>query len=297
VPTAEIVSDQLPFGEGPVWCPDGTVVCVSVSHGELRRIDPETGTTTVIAATAGGPNGAALASDGSFLVTQNGGIDFKALGHIENPPEMRPVRSGIQRVWPDGRVETVPTPPMHKPNDLVVAQDGTVYFTDPDTFPGSPDRVARVVALRTDGTTDVVADGFVYTNGIGIDPNGTSLVVIEDEGLLRLHDLGRGDHEWLVPARGAADAWGDGFCLDVEGRYYVGSKAGNGIRVVEPDGTEVDFLGLPGTGFVTNCCFGAVDRRTLFATESRGGRLVAWEGMPSTGLPVHEWPAPPAGAS
>ena len=137
----------------------------------------------------------------------------------------------------------------------------------------------------------MVADGFVYTNGIAIDPDGTSLVVIENEGLLRLHDLGRGEQEWLVPGRGAAHAWGDGLCLDLDGRYYVAAKAGNGIRIVEPDGTEVDFLALPGTGFVTNCCFGGTDLRTLFATEAHGERLVAWEAMPTPGLRVHPWPA------
>ena len=44
---------------------------------------------------------------------------------------------------------------------------------------------------------------------------------------------------------------------------------------------------LPGDGLVTNCCFGGHDLRTLFVTEGMPGRVVAFEGMPTPGLPVH----------
>ena len=35
--------------------------------------------------------------------------------------------------------------------------------------------------------------------------------------------------------------------------------ADHGIRVLDPDGTEVDFLAIPGRGVTTNCCFGGED--------------------------------------
>jgi gluconolactonase len=289
--SAEVVTDAVPFGEGPVWCPDRTIVCVSVSHGDVRRVDPSTGTVEVLAETAGGPNAAVLATDGSFVVTQNGGIDFVNLGHMKEgvAPPLRPMTPGIQQAWPNGRVAYLSTEPMLAPNDLVVARDGTIYFTDPGCFPPVRDRVARIMAMDTDLTFRVVADGFRYVNGIAIDPDGTSLVVIEDEGLLRIPNLGRGERQWVVRRLGPAG--GDGFAIDVDGRYYVASKSANGIRVLETDGSEVEFLGLGGEGFVTNCCFGGDDLRTIFATEARGNRMVVWEGMPTAGLAMHEWPA------
>ena len=45
-----------------------------------------------------------------------------------------------------------------------------------------------------------------------------------------------------------------------------------------------------GTGLVTNCCFGGADLRTLFVTEGIPGSVVAFEGMPTPGLPVHPVP-------
>ena len=79
---------------------------------------------------------------------------------------------------------------------------------------------------------------------------------------------------------------GDGFCLDAEGRFYVASTIEHGIRVVDPDGTILDFLPIAGEGLTTNCCFGGDDLRTLFVTDAIPGDLVAFEGMPTPGLPL-----------
>jgi gluconolactonase len=288
---AEVVTDQVPFGEGPVWCPDGTLVCTSVSHGALFRVRPDTGRTSLLSDTGGGANGAALGSDGSFVVAQNGGIDLVSMGHIKEAPPVRFIRPGLQWAHPGGSVEYLTTEPMQAPNDLVVAVDGSVFFTDPGPV-GIQGNVARIVAYRPDGSTEVVASGFSYVNGIALDPDGTTLVVVEDHvHLTRFFDLGAGEREMAVPDIG--ETGGDGFCLDIEGNYYVAVRRGNGIRVFDADGKELDFLELePGNAFVSNCCFGGADGRTLFATDARRGRVVAWEGMPHAGLPLNPWPAP-----
>ena len=86
---------------------------------------------------------------------------------------------------------------------------------------------------------------------------------------------------------------GDGFCLDADGRFYVASTIEHGIRVVDPDGT-VARLPARSTARVsrTNCCFGGADLRTLFVTDALPGDLVAFEGMPTPGLPLPTWPGP-----
>ena len=81
---AEVVTDGVVFGEGPVWVPEGTpggpsLVVTSVAAGSLVRISPDGSGREDVADTGGGPNGAALVADGSFLVTQNGGLDFSKL--------------------------------------------------------------------------------------------------------------------------------------------------------------------------------------------------------------------------
>src|SRR5258707_569198 len=94
----EIIVTGLLFPEGPVWCSDGTVVCTSVPEGALYRIWPADGRAEPIAATGGGANAAAPASDGGFVVTQNGGIDFSKAAVFTDPPPYHPATPGLQRV-------------------------------------------------------------------------------------------------------------------------------------------------------------------------------------------------------
>ena len=51
---AEVVCDGIRFGEGPVWCDDGTLVVTSVAEGRLYRVGPDQNRATVFADTGGG---------------------------------------------------------------------------------------------------------------------------------------------------------------------------------------------------------------------------------------------------
>jgi gluconolactonase len=282
---AEVVVSGIPFAEGPVWCSDETLVVTSVAAGALSRVWPEEGRADQFADTGGGANGAALAADGSILVTQNGGYDFAATGLFDDPPPLHEATPGIQLARPDGTVTYLADSGFHAPNDLVVASDGTVYFTDPGRYPPTDPPIGRVMAFDTNGIVRTLADNFLYCNGIAIDRDG-NLVVVERQGLQRL--LPDGSREWVIETLGRGA--GDGFCLDADGRYYVASTIEHGVRVVDADGSIVDFLALDGDGLTTNCCFGGADGRTLFATDALPGRVVAWEHMPTPGLPLHLWP-------
>lgn len=282
---SELVCEGIRFGEGPVWCGDDTLVVTSVADGALYRIGVATGAVDLLATTGGGANGAALAADGSMLVTQNGGIDFSKLGLFAEPPEYRPAVPGLQHARVDGTVVYLADDELLAPNDLVVAADGRVFFTDPPHHPPPPEPVGRVMVMDRDGRVEVFADGFHYCNGIVLTPAG-DVVVVEARGLQLVRP--DGTREWVIEELGPGV--GDGFCVDVDGRYYVASTSDHGVRVVEPDGTVVDFLEIPGDGMTTNCCFGGPDLRTLYATDALPGNVVAWEGLPTPGLPLHEWP-------
>ncbi|MSO79669.1 MAG: SMP-30/gluconolactonase/LRE family protein [Acidimicrobiia bacterium] len=287
-PTPEIVATGILFAEGPTWCADGTLVCTSVANGAVVRVHLDTGRVDPVATVGGGANAAVYASDGGFLVTQNGGVDYSTTGlRIEPMPEYRPITPGLQRVDANGEVTYLLDDGFLAPNDLVVAADGTVWFTDPPHYPPPPGVTGRVHTMTPDGASRVAFDGFTYCNGIALEPDGTP-VVVEMMGLQRL--LPDGGREWVVEVIG--ERTGDGFCVDVDGRFYVAVTIDHGIRVFEHDGTEVDFLQIPGKGLVTNCCFGGEGLRTLFATDGLPGQIVAWEGMPTPGLLQHEWPAP-----
>jgi gluconolactonase len=290
----EVVASVL-FGEGPSWCDDGTLVCTSVAEGRLYRVWPDDGRAAVLAETGGGANACAPAADGGFLVTQNGGIDFRrfALPGFDSLPEFSPVTPGLQYVAADGAVTYLATTvddgtAMNAPNDLVVTPDGTVYFTDPGHHPPPDPPIGRILKLTRDGVVSVVDGPYRYCNGIALDHTG-ALLVIEAAGLLRLH--ADGSREWVIEELG--EGTGDGFCVDVEGHAYVCCTTANCIKVIDPAGQEVerlDMAPLADKGLVTNCCFGGADGRTLFATQSIPGTVVRWDGLPHPGRPVIPWP-------
>jgi len=286
----EVVVAHVHFPEGPVWCPDGTLVFTSVADGALYRVDPGTGERSTVAVVGGGANAAAPAADGGFLVTQNGGIDFTGITTLDltGMPPYAPVTPGLLHVAPDGSWRYLLDHGFLAPNDLTAGADGTLYFTDPPHHPPPPDRIGRVHAVDPDGTVRVVADAFAYCNGIALEPGGT-LCVIEARGVLRL-DPTNGEREWIVESFG--DHAGDGLALDAEGRLYVCCTSDHAVRVFEPDGREVDRLQVPGSGLLTNCCFGGADGRTLFVTEGAPGAVWAFADLPTPGLAVHAWPVP-----
>jgi sugar lactone lactonase YvrE len=290
----EVIADVL-FGEGPSWCPDGTVVCTSVAEGRLYRVWPEERRAAVLAVTGGGANACAPAADGGFLVTQNGGIDFSrfSLPGFESLPPFSAVAPGLQYAAPDGTVTYLATTvddgtAMNAPNDLVVTPDGTVWFTDPGHHPPPDPPIGRILKMARDGVVSVVDAPYHYCNGIGLDHTG-ALLVIEAAGLLRLHE--DGSREWVIERLGTSV--GDGFAVDVEGHAYVCCPTDNCVRVIDPKGTEVERLDLSplaSPGMVTNCCFGGPEGRTLFATHSIPGTVVMWDDLPHPGRPVHPWP-------
>ena len=190
-------------------------------------------------------------------------------------------------VLPDGSVSYLLEGGFRAPNDLVVSEDGVLYFTDPPVYPPPAEPVGRVHAYAN-GALRTVAGEFAYCNGIALEPDGT-IVVVEGSGLMRVGLDGA--KEWICQGMAAV---GDGFCLDAEGNFYIAATSDHGIRVVSRDGADLDFYPIDGdrgaTGVVTNCCFGGPDGRSLFATDGIPGQLVVWESMPVSGREIFPWP-------
>ena len=78
---------------------------------------------------------------------------------------------------------------------------------------------------------------------------------------------------------------GDGFAFDVDHNIYV--CGGTTVTVVSPTGRVIDILESPDSKtMMTNCCFGGFDLRTLYATDGRSGRVLAFPAMPVAGRPL-----------
>lgn len=278
-------------------------MCTSVSDGTLHRVDVATGARDVIADTGGGPNGAAPATEGGFVVTQNGGLDFSVFGFFADaPPPVPTIPSGLQHVGADGAVTSLLAGMSHAPNDLVVGPDGTVYFTDPPHWPVPEEPSGRVMAWSAAAGLRTVIAGLHYPNGIALAADGETLIVAENglhmagQCLLRIRAGGPSDQ---VAERFAEGRTVDGFAFDVDGRIYA-AGGGHVVTVLEPDGRGdvqvVEVLDCPGDHPVsTNCCFGGADGRTLFAVDAGSpGHVYCWTGLPTPGLPLHPFPVRPA---
>ena len=135
----------------------------------------------MLAETGGGPNGAAPAADGGFVVTQNGGLDFSVFGFFADaPPPVPSIPSGLQHVAADGAVTSLLAGMSHAPNDLVVGPDGTVYFTDPPPWPVPDEPAGRVMAWAPTAGLRTVVAGLHYPNGIALAADGEPPVVAEN---------------------------------------------------------------------------------------------------------------------
>ena len=183
-----LVASGLAFPEGPVALPDGSVLVVEIAGGTLTRVCPG-GTVERVAELGGGPNGAAIGADGAVYVANNGGaIRFRERDGSSWPDygaDDPPAGGSLQRVdLETGSVETLYEAcdghRLNAPNDLVVAGDGSIWFTDLGLVrPRSIER-GGVYWCRPDGSEiREVIFPLDQPNGIGLSPAGDRVYVAE----------------------------------------------------------------------------------------------------------------------
>ncbi|KAK2623528.1 hypothetical protein QTJ16_007082 [Diplocarpon rosae] len=172
-------------------------------------------------------------------------------------------------------------------NDVVVAKDGAIWFTDPcygheQDFRQRPKLPCMVYRYEpTTGDLRVVADGFGRPNGIAFSPDG-SVVYITDtdhihgdgsKDLLRSSTIYAFDVQiisggpFLANKRlfaFAAVGFPDGIKCDVHGNVYAGCC--DGVEVWNPAGSLIGRILVPGG--VSNFCFGKDGEMFLCAEEN-----------------------------
>ncbi len=172
--------------------------------------------------------------------------------------------------------------PLNSPNDVVVASDGAIWFTDPPygilhDYEGhkAPMEQAGCFVYRIDPATGAVAAMITdmrRPNGLAFSADERTLYVSDTAWAhdpdgprhIRAYTLagGRcGDPRVVVEM---TEGVADGFRLDAEGRIWT--SAGDGVHCYHPDGTLLGKIGVPEV--VSNLTFGGPRRNRLYITAT-----------------------------
>ncbi len=157
---------------------------------------------------------------------------------------------------------------LNGPNDLWVAPNGTIYFTDPfykRTYwkRGPMEQDGQHVYCLNPNRRELirVADDLEQPNGIIGTPDGEWLYVA-DPGAGRTYRYKINPNRTLSNRRLFAPMGSDGMTIDNRGNIYM---TGKGVTVFSPQGRKIEYIEVPGR-WTANVCFGGRDRRTLFIT-------------------------------
>ena len=256
------------WAEGPVYLPDDdAVVWSDIPGNRVSRWSAPDGV-RVLYDPADFANGHTLDHDGRILACEHG-----------------PRR--VARYEPDGSRTTIVDrfegKRFNSPNDLVVASDGAIWFSDPP-YGIISDRegykaeseLGHCYVFRLDRARDeltIVTDALVDPNGLAFSPD-ESVLYVSDTSRARFAD---GNHHILAfdvidrrrlgPSRIFAviePGVSDGFRVDVDGNVWT--SAGDGIHVIDRDGVELGRILVPEP--VGNCTFGGANGRRLFITAT-----------------------------
>lgn len=206
---------------------------------------------------------------------------------------------------------------FNSPNDLVIADDGSVYFTDPNwNTPsnvdkktiqggGEPGTMApgqRVYRLSPDGTvsvlpiTEQVKPLRDKPNGIVLSLDESQLIVGGLQGLW-VFDLANG---WPTNPKKVHDQQVDGLGKDCAGNIYVTTKRKDAqgtemhiVLVLDQQLKEIGFIRVRGAQLVTNVAFGGSNGKTLFITSLGATRVdpsALCDGMPCDPASIYHVP-------
>jgi len=248
------------FVEGPAVDAEGTLFFTDLRDGTINTLD------------AGGTMGVYRSS----LADAANGLVFDQEGRLH---ACEGGSGRITRTEVDGSITVLASAfagaRFNSPNDLVLARDGSIYFTDPYFgSPGSqPQPVAGVYRIGPGGPVSLVEGLLVRPNGLALNRSGSVLYVTNDDpagvGEIWAFDVlsdGLLDNKRLF----ATAAWVmDGMAVDARDNLYATSfrqgrsSEGRGVWVFALSG---EYLGLiPTPAQPSNCTLAG---STLYITAS-----------------------------
>jgi sugar lactone lactonase YvrE len=203
----------------------------------------------------GQPSGLGFNADGSFLVASTHDRHlYRCAGDTKELfADLSPLyRGGLNDMFVDGHgrayVSAFPEP--------VLGPDDGSHLADP---------VIPLFLVQPNGQIEIAAEGLQIPNGIGLTPDGSTLVVAETLGN-RLTAFTVADDGTLSNRRVFADVGArapDGLCVDASGAVWFGSFSTSEFVLVEDGGRVAQVIETPGRLAVA-CVLGGEDGRSLY---------------------------------
>lgn len=257
------------WAEGPVWhAAGGFLLWSDIPQNRTYQWVPDLGV-RVFSHDSRYANGQTMDAEGRRLVCEHLTRSVVRFGHDGRREVLADSHDGKR---------------LNSPNDLVVAGDGAVWFTDP-TYGILSDYEGRRAepeqpgcrVYRIDPATGAVAariTTMIKPNGLAFSPAGDRLYVADSSAS---HDSAGHRHvmAFAIGAGGelldsgrvlavVSEGVPDGLRVDEFGNLWVSSA--RGIEVFAPDGTPLGRINLPEPA--ANLCFGGPKGNRLFITAS-----------------------------
>ncbi len=261
--TADLVRGGFTFTEGPTWVADPGYLLFSdmqagsgpqnVQPSSIWRFTPPDTFEQFIPDS--GSNGLAVTADGTTIVAAT--HDQRSVSSFTLADHTRAVVAADYQ----GRH-------FNSPNDVTIAADGTVYFTDPNYQRGNrADEMTGMTGVFRvrNGQVELVDGTLSQPNGIALAPDGATLYVAAT-ATNQIFRYPIGPDGAVGPRTQLATLnTPDGVTIDCAGNLYWVSNNEGLVHVFAPDGRE---LGTVRAGRnTTNVAFGGPDGQTLFITS------------------------------
>jgi gluconolactonase len=248
--------------EGPVWFGDGRFLVFSDIPGDrMLRWTEETGRVTEFRKPSENANGGTRDRQGRLITCEH-----------------RTRR--VTRTEHDGRrtvlADRFDGKPLNAPNDVVVASDGGIWFTDPgwgieNDFEGDKaEKELPCAVYRIDPDSlelDAVITEMARPNGIAFSPDESLLYVVDKD--IRVYDMvdGRPANGRLFVDMGPGTS--DGIRIDTAGNLWTAAAGGpgyDGVHCYDPEGVLLGRIHL--AEGCANLVFGGVKKNRLFMTAT-----------------------------
>jgi gluconolactonase len=250
--TVEKVNGNYMFTEGPQWIPSkGTLLFSDIPANRIYEYTPPAGFMT-FREPSGNSNGLAIDKNGLLYACEHSG-------------------RRVSKTSANGMVTTLVDnyqgKKLNSPNDLIIRDDGNVYFTDPPYGLTNPNQnelgYQGVFRVTPNGALELVASDMSRPNGIALSPDQKTLYVNDTaNGELRSYALATDGKPGAMNKIATTSPSPDGMAIDDQGNLFITTSAG--VEAYAADGTLWGTITVPEQP--SNCAFGDGDRKTLYIT-------------------------------